>query len=153
MIEASDRILEWTAHPAAVHPVRAAVAVMAVAMIAGAVYQATGDLLFVALSILIFLISLSPFFLPSRFRLTADGVSVNRMGVTRFLSWTEVRNWSMSRHTVYVAPYTRTSVRCRRGIVLLCPDNRGDVIEMIRSIRSDRPVSEPVKGVHFSGLF
>ncbi|MCD4655796.1 hypothetical protein K8T06_17890 [bacterium] len=130
----SNDDLRWTVHPAATHPVRSAVAVMIISMIAGALYQFTDGLLYIVIVVLVLLTTLSPFFIPARYLLTRDGISCRRMGRSKFMKWTEMRSRTVSDGAIYVSPYPARSIRQGRGILILCPDNYDDVVEYIKKV-------------------
>ena len=130
-----EESLSWTVHPASESPVRSGLTVMLIAMVAGALYQATGTLLYSAITAIALPITLAPFFMPATYTLDKSGVAVRRMGRTRTLKWNQVRTVTYSKANVYVSPHPVKSIRDHRGILILCPNNRAAVVDYIKKVQ------------------
>lgn len=119
-------------HPSAQRPVRAALTIMVVAMVAGALYQSTGTLLFSLIGLLVCLVTLAPFFMRTAYRLDDRCVVLKRAFRTRTLEWSRIRTVTAGRTAVFVSPESSRSIRESRGLLLLCPQNRNQVIAFVR---------------------
>ena len=108
---------------------------MFIAMVAGALYQATGILLYSAITSIALPVTLAPFFMPATYTLDSAGVTVRRMGRTRILKWDQIRTVTYSAANVYVSPHTVKSFRDHRGILILCPNNRAAVVDYIKKVQ------------------
>jgi hypothetical protein len=130
-------VLEWSVHPSARHPVKSALAVMAVGMIGGGVYQATGAMEYCFLAVVILLVTLAPFFFKTVYRLDKMGVTAMRFGRMRRLGWRQVRSMTMSKASIYLSRYSSKSIRERYGILLLNPADLEQVYRYIQKYRND----------------
>lgn len=129
-------VLEWSVHPAAARPVRSALAVMAVAFVAGALYRATGTMVYSAVAVLVSLVTLSPFFFRTEYRMDDAGITQKRAGRSRRLEWPAIRTVTVGRDTVFVSPERSRSIRESRGVLLLCPGKSESVAGFIRLRRN-----------------
>jgi hypothetical protein len=127
-----DGPIEWSVHPSAHQPVKSALTVMVIAMTAGALYRATGVVLYSLIAVLVLGITLAPFFLHTCYRLDENGVTVTRVGRSRTLEWRSVRTVTAKNNTIYVSPHTENSLREWHGVLLLCPGNAERVRRYIR---------------------
>ncbi len=89
----------WSIHPARARPLAAAFALCAVAAIGTLVSQLAGEWFFGALSSLVLFLSLSRFFLPTRFCIDESGAHVIYPLSRAALLWSDVGSikWSASR--------------------------------------------------------
>lgn len=127
-----DGPIEWSVHPSAHQPVKSALTVMVIAMMAGALYRVTGVILYSLIVVLVLGITLAPFFLRTNYRLDESGVTVTRLGRSRTLEWGRMRTVTVKNNTIYVSPHSEDSVRERHGVLLLCPGNADQVRRCIR---------------------
>lgn len=98
----------WTIHPARARPVAAACALVALSAMGVLVCQLAGDWLLGALASLALFLSLTRFFLPTRYRIDDEAAQVIYPLSTSRLLWSEVGSirWSASRASI-----ARTSSR------------------------------------------
>ncbi len=82
--------IQWTTHPARARPIAAVCAVAAMSVMGVAVSQLAGEWLWGALASLALFLSLSRFFLPTRYRIDNEGASVIYPLSTSRLQWSEV---------------------------------------------------------------
>ncbi len=82
--------MQWTVHPARVRPVAAIWAVVAIAVVATLIAQLAGDWFWGAISALGLFVSLSRFFLTTRYRIDVEGAEVIYPLSTSRLRWDEV---------------------------------------------------------------
>ncbi|MBN1356528.1 hypothetical protein JXA40_09745 [bacterium] len=122
----------WTVHPAARSPVKAAAGVMGIGMVVGTVYGFSRDALLSAIGFTVMMISLSPFFQKTVFRIDENGVSRSIWGIKRSLRWSEIRRYNVSNRGVYVTPAGRERWWDHRGIYLMLDENKEAVVAGIR---------------------
>jgi len=131
--------LTWTVHLARRRP-RQAAAVVAV-ILAGSVAAGLGfqSLLLGLLAALLLVASLADYFLPLRYRLAADGVSVRGLWHHRRLQWPSVRRVVRDTSGVKLSPLPRPSrLEAYRGIYLWFSANEPEVMAAIaRYTRSE----------------
>ncbi len=116
--EDSRRIV-WEVQPAARHPVKAACAVLMIGMIVGAVHQLTGEMLLTAISLILLLISVSPFFQKTRFEVNDDGILRQILWFTRVLRWNEIKRCCINKQGMYISAFSSETWKDTRGINLL----------------------------------
>ena len=113
----SETAIEWTSHPARARPAAALFAVACLVVTGFLVGQLSGEWLWGALSMVGLFLSLSRFFLASRFRVTPEAVEVAHPLSRSSLPWSEVHcvYWRESRALIARNDTTRARAR---GITL-----------------------------------
>lgn len=104
---------QWEVHPARARPIASACAVIAVCAVSVLVARLAGDWLWGALSALGLLMSLSRFFLPTRFHVDVDGAEVTYPLSKSRLAWSEVGciRWRARRALIARGAGARSQVR------------------------------------------
>jgi hypothetical protein len=95
---------------------------VALALIAGALGLGAygGDLFLAGVGLAILLLSLSPYFFPTRYRIDASGIEAASFFGVRRRNWTALRTYADDRRGVTVSPYRgRHWLETHRGIRLL----------------------------------
>ena len=96
--------LVWRAWPVRRRPLLgAAAAVVALGTIAG-VWSWTHSIPFCTLAIAVLLTALVPFFVPTSYRLTPEGLDVARLFMARHRSWAEFRAVHPDREAIVLTP-------------------------------------------------
>jgi len=138
--------LAWIAHPVKRRPEQAAL-IAAVVLVTMWVVLVTLESLFLSvLAAIILLVSVGPFLLPTRYRLTATGVEERRLVQRRFRAWKDLRRVEVGPGAALVSPFARRSWMDRyRGVMLyldgLDPAARDQVVATLR--RRVAPVTPP----------
>jgi hypothetical protein len=126
---AAESALAWRAHPARERPGATVGLLGVVAAIAAAVWIAFRDSGLVLLALAILGSSLSPWFLPTMYRLDARGASARRAGVSRARRWDEIRSVHVDRRGATLSPFANPSwLEPYRGLRLLFSANRAEVV-------------------------
>ena len=135
--------IAWTAHPARRRPHHVALVVAVVLLTAGAVLFSFESLFMTALAVVIVLVSVSSFLLPTHYRLTDEGLEERRLGVRRERRWQDLRRLEVGPEAALVSPFARPSRldRYRGFVVLLDGADREAVIAELR-----RRVPPPAAG-------
>lgn len=139
--------LSWTSHPAKERPVAAAVVFVIMLVVFYYVYHATRSPIMVLVAILVFLISLSTFFFPTRY--TVD----EKMVVIKYLYNSKERNISAfrtlfpGRRGVLLSPFLGPSrIENFRGFYLRYGKyNKEQVDSFLADLFLEKPPSERVK--------
>lgn len=121
--------LEWTAWPAAERPAQAAAVASAVAAASLGLGAYGGDALLGVASLAVLFLSLSRYFLPTRYRIDEEGVEVaSWMGRSR-RPWHGLRSYAADARGVSLTPYARRSwLEAYRSLRLLYGRNsRGPI--------------------------
>ena len=134
MAEDAVEIVEWVCHPVRHRPVAAVLVTAFVGVLATGVYLGFGDLFLAFLTVAILGASLAPFYLPTRYRITQDGVTVKTPFGTRAKAWDLFRRWQADRHGVLLSPFDAPSRLDRfHGLNLrFDPPDRGRVLDHLR---------------------
>jgi hypothetical protein len=126
--------LEWTAHPAKRRPQDVMLAIAVVALTAWAVLVGLRSFWLSAVAVVMLLVAIAPFLVPTRYRLDDRGVAERRLFVTRARAWSELRRVDVGRGAALVSPYARPRWLDRyRGLVLYLDGADRDAV--VRALR------------------
>lgn len=116
--------LQWTRHPAADTPGKAALAaafVVSFSALTGAAFQGIG---WAALSLTLLFASTSAYWFPTRYRIDEEGVGWRRLGGGRFRGWRELRRIDRVGGSWLLSTFSRPS-RLDRIRAIHLPDPPG----------------------------
>ena len=126
--------LSWSAWPARVHPLRAAVVIAALVVLGVLVKQATHDTVLAVAGPIFVLLSLSAWLLPTTYRLTEEALEVRSLGVTRVRPWSEMRRMEVDETGIFLSPFERRHwLDAYRGVRLLTGGNRDQVVAFVEA--------------------
>ena len=124
--------LRWTSWPMLRSPVRAVLAVAFVVLMAWTIQALFRTTYFTVVAVLLVWGQVAGFFLPTRFSLTQDGVSVRGLVSRREKDWSEFRSHYVDREGVLLSPFVERSRLDRfRGVSLQFHGNRDEVVAMV----------------------
>jgi hypothetical protein len=128
-------IYEWTAHPAKRRPQDVMLLAMVVLFSAWAVLVSLQSAFLAVLAVVILMFAVIPFYVPTRYRLDAEGVSERRLGRHKFRAWSDLRRVQIGAGAALVTPFARRSWLDRyRGVMLyLDGADRDRVLAMLRA--------------------
>jgi hypothetical protein len=126
--------LEWRAWPLRERPLPALAAsgvIIALGALAGlAVNSALAGAAAVVLQVLL----LAPFFLPTRFRLDDRGVRIDALTLQRELAWDAIRRCTIGRRGAWISTLRRPGpLEARRGILLLYGRHQAAVVAHLKA--------------------
>ncbi len=101
--------IEWVCHPVRHRPVTGALLTAFLVLLVAGIAAAFHDALMTALSAVVLAVSLSPFYLPTRYRMTQDTVSIRTPFGTREKPWDLYRRWQADRYGALLSPFDRPS--------------------------------------------
>ncbi len=129
-----SEILEWTCHPAKKNlKVTVAVSAFLIVMIA-IVYYVTYSVWFMALGAAILFGSLASFYLPTRFRLTGEEITVKSTTQKGTKKWSQFRSYYPDKNGVLLSPFVRpTRLENFRGTYIRFSNNRDEVIDFVKN--------------------
>jgi hypothetical protein len=109
----------WTCHPARRRPDQLAL-IAAVVLLSAWVVMVTLESAFLGiLAIVILLIAIAPFLVPTHYKLDEGGIEQRRFGARRFRPWSELRRVQIGPGAALVSPFARPSWMDRhRGFLL-----------------------------------
>jgi hypothetical protein len=109
-----DVLLAWTAHPARRRPRDLALVVAVVATTAGVVLWTFQSPLLTLVASVVLVVAVSPFLLPTRYRVTSEGIEAARALVVRRRRFAELRRIDVGADAALVSPFARPSFLDRR---------------------------------------
>lgn len=138
--------MAWTAWPVARSPVRATIAIGVMALIGWTLQSLFRTAYFTALALLLVWGQVASFFLPTKFVLREDGVTVRGLLGRREKSWEEFRSFHIDPDGVLLSPFlTRSRLERFRGVSLQFHDNRDEVVAYVeRKMVEERESREHV---------
>lgn len=126
--------LRWTVHPLVQEPRGKTVALIAivVGLSVGAAVSFSG-VAYGLVSFVVLAVSLSRYWLPTRYELDECGVEIGHAGRRRRRSWSEFRRLDVLRDGVFLSPFAGASrLDSFRGLFVRCAENRDAVVECAR---------------------
>jgi hypothetical protein len=128
----STLALSWRSWPAAERPGQAVAVGLAIVAAALGLGAYGGDPLLAGVIFAVLFLSLSAYFLPTRFRIDEDGVEVTSAVGSRRRRWAALRSYSADARGVTLSPYLRPSwLESYRGLRLLFHRNREEVLAVV----------------------
>jgi hypothetical protein len=113
-------------------PVRAAVAVAFIVLMAWTIQSLFATTYFTVIAVLLVWGQVAGFFLPTRFSLTEEGVSVRGLVSRREKGWDEFRSHYVDREGLLLSPFLeRSRLERFRGVSLQFHGNRDEVIGFV----------------------
>lgn len=124
--------LTWRAWPAAARPAQAVVVGLALLAATFGLGAYGGDALLGGVAFAILFLSLSAYFLPTRYRIDGDGVEVATAFGRTSRRWSGLATYVADARGVTLSPYRRASwLETYRGVRLLFQGNRDDVLRAL----------------------
>ncbi len=137
MASLSRESLSWTSWPMLRSPVRAVLAVAFVVLMAGTIQALFDTTYFTVVAVLLVWGQIAGFFLPTRFSLTGDGVSVRGLVSRREKDWGEFRSHYVDKEGVLLSPFIeRSRLERFRGVSLQFHGNRDEVVAFVEHMMS-----------------
>jgi len=129
-------------------PVRAVLAVAFVVLMAWTMQALFSTTYFTVVAVLLVWGQIAGFFLPTRFSLTGDGVSVRGLVSKREKSWGEFRSHYVDREGVLLSPFIeRSRLERFRGVSLQFHGNRDEVVAFVEHMMaSDDDTGDSAEG-------
>jgi hypothetical protein len=134
--ESEARRLEWRVHLARNEPRKAAGAVLAAVLAAGAAWLLFANPLLALAAAAAVIGAVAEFLFPIRHRLTAEGAEV-RYGLScSFIAWRQVRKCYLFPDGVKLSPLGKPGrLEVFRGVFLRFADNRDQVLDFVQQAR------------------
>jgi hypothetical protein len=115
-------MIAWTAHPARRRPQDVMLAAGVIFLTAYAVLVGLRSPLLAVLAVVLLVIAIAPFLVPTHYKLDADRVEERRLFVTRSRRWDELRRLEVGKTAALVSPYAQPRWLDRyRGITMILP--------------------------------
>ena len=137
MTESDPDILEWTIHPLREQPGRAVLVLLAMLvsglMVTLSVPDPQFGLMAGGAAIFFLFLTLNRFFLPSRYRLDANGIAVRYPFGSKSLRWKELRRFPHDHVGGYLTTRARKGIFDTKGISVLFGSRGPEIIPRIKS--------------------
>ena len=125
----------WEAWPVRRNPARG---VLAAVVIAGSVWGTwawTGSVALTGVALVVLGVATGTFFFPTHYRLTQEGVEIERPWRRQCRPWKDFRGIRHGGDLVVLSPFARESwLDGFRGVTLLLPEERGEVLEYVEAM-------------------
>jgi hypothetical protein len=127
-------LAQWTAHPARRRPRDVALVVAVVALTSAAVLVSFASAWLALLAAAILLVAVAPFLLPTRYTITAGGITAERAFRRRERRFADLRRLEIGPGAALLSPFARPHPldRHRGLLVLLDGSDRQRVIALLR---------------------
>ncbi len=137
--------LEWTVHPVRRKWWVSAVVIMFIAAVGATVKALTDSEAFMALAMVILLMSLAKFFFPTKFKLSDLGVTIKTTTQTLFKEWKIYRSCYPDKKGILLSPFVEPSrLENFRGLYVMFEGNNDEVTAFVRErIKRAHPDNEP----------
>lgn len=124
--------MEWISFPAKEEPKKAIVVGLFLVVFSFFVGIIWGGI-FGILSIILLLLSLFPYFTPTRYRLDDDGIVVKKAFYTIKKEWKDIRSYYPDKNGVLLSPFSReTRLENYRGLYLRFNRNKEEVLTFLK---------------------
>jgi len=131
---AAPATLEWSVWPARERPWAAGVLLASLAVLGVLIGQATQDRVLAIAAPVFVLMSVGSFISRTHYRLTAHGIEVKALGVSRARPWGEMRRALVDSNGVFLSPFEKRNwLEAYRGIRLPFGGNRDQVVAFVET--------------------
>jgi len=125
--------LEWTCHPVKRKPLVSAAVTLFIVLVAVTIYLTTYSRLFTVLGLVILLMSLAKFYLPTRFKLSDRGITIKTTTQTLFKEWEIYRSCYPDKKGILLSPFVEPSrIENFRGLYVMFEGNADEVTAFVR---------------------
>lgn len=126
--------LTWSCHPVKRKPLLSVGVTVLVSVIVALVYNTAQSVWFGLLAFVVMLLSLAKFYLPTHYKLTAQGIVIKTTTQTLKKHWKEYRSAYPDNNGILLSPFVEPSrLENFRGLYLMFNNNRSDVISYVNA--------------------
>jgi hypothetical protein len=131
--------ISWVSHPAKARRLATTLVVIFLLAVYILVFEITHSMLMVILAILLFTMSLSTFFFPTRYEVTAEKVTIRYLFTTVQKDMSSFRSFFPDKNGVLLSPFVGPSrLENFRGIYLRYHQNKAEVDEFMKQLFESR---------------
>jgi len=127
-------VLEWSSHPVKKKTLISILIMVFLFVVWLVVYLTTSSLFLTGLSVIIMLVSLSSFFLPTHYELDQKKVKIRFFFTTRERDWNALRSFYVDKNGVLLSPFAKPSrLENFRGVYVRFNQNKEQVVDFVKS--------------------
>ena len=127
-------VLKWSTHPVKKKAMISVLVVAFLFLVWLVVYLTTSSLFLTGLSVVIMLVSLSSFFLPTYYELDQDKIRIRYVFTRREREWSAFRSFYVDKNGVLLSPFQKPSrLENFRGIYVRFDRNKDQVVDFVKS--------------------
>lgn len=129
----SKELLSWKVHMARKNPARAVSVLILILICAYFIHYTMEDLFFTFISAFVLLIMVLPYYLPTTYMLTEQGVIKKMLFSKQRRSWTEFNRYASEKNNIKLFTMKKVSrLDNYRSMLLICNKNKDEVIKIIQ---------------------
>ena len=127
-------VLKWSTHPVKKKAMISVLVVAFLFLVWLVVYLTTSSLFLTGLSVVIMLVSLSSFFLPTYYELDQDKIRIRYVFTRREREWSAFRSFYVDKNGVLLSPFKKPSrLENFRGMYLMFGGNADRVMDVVNA--------------------
>ncbi len=127
-------VLRWRSHPFMKRKRTSFLVMLCLLVVWASVYLTTFSITMTAISVIILLGALGPFFLPTDYELTSDKVRVRFFFSNREKDWSFYRSFYVDKNGILLSPFEQPSrLENFRGIYIRFGQNKDQVVKFVSS--------------------
>jgi hypothetical protein len=128
----SPVLSSWTIHMAKRNPARAISVMILILVCAYFIHLTMEDLFFTLIATAVLVIMVLPYYLPTTFTLSEEGVSKKMLFSNQKRAWSEFNRYSVDRNTIKLYTMKKESrLDNYRSFLLICNKNKDDVVKIV----------------------
>jgi len=127
--------LTWTVHPFKSDQKKSFFLIAFIILIALLVYFSFSSIVFMLLSIVLLVLAMRQYFIPTHYTLDDEGAKVSSISSSKTRPWDYFKSYYYDRNGVLLSPFeTKSPLESFRGIYLILPpDKREPILEFIKT--------------------
>lgn len=132
--ELARAVLKWSSHPVKKKASVSVLVVVFLLVVWWVVYVSTSSVFLTGLSVVIMLVSLSSFFLPTHYELDQRKVRIQYLLTRREREWGAFRSFYVDKNGVLLSPFPKPSrLENFRGVYVRFNRNKDQVVDFVKS--------------------
>ena len=139
----SPVLLSWTIHMARRNPSRAVSVIILILICAYFIHFTMEDIFFTLISFFVLMIMVLPYYLPTTYTLSDEGIEKKMLFSTQKRSWSEFNRYSVDKNNIKLFTMKKESrLDNYRSLLLICNKNKDEVLAIIDNKLSIRQNTE-----------
>lgn len=137
---------EWTAHPIKDRPQHSFLIIAAACLFSGIILAAWNSMFLAFLAAVILVISVTPFWMPTHYRATKEGLHITRMGQSQMKYWSHIHRLDMGTYNAFLSPFTKKNLWLERyrGITVLFNQSDRDQVKTLLEHQIKPSICHPI---------